>query len=452
MRGLLILLLAASAWAAPLRVGRAAVKITPPTGIPMAGYYNVRLAEGTLDDLYAKAIVLEQDSTRVALVVCDLVALEAEEVAAARAAVTKLTGIPGDHVMLSATHTHTGPLVRKRLLATIADEARQIGERYLDELPGRIAESVRLAVGSMRPARVRAGLGREESVSFNRRYYMKDGTVGWNPGKLNPNIVEPTGPIDPDLGLVSFESETGEPIATYINFALHLDTTGGLRFSADYPATLARLLGQARGSTMLTLFTIGCAGNINHIDVKTRAPQKGPAEAARIGTVLAGEAIKTYTRLEPIDPTALRVKRETVKLELARHEPGDVEWARGVIAQFGKPTPPPFLDQVKAFRVLDVEARQGRPLDAEVLVITLGNRLVWVGLPGEVFTELGMAIKKASPFPYTIVVELQAGSVGYVPNRKAYPEGAYEVVSARCARGSGEKLVDTAIRLLGAMR
>src|SRR5262249_28835471 len=102
----LILLLAAAAPAAELRIGRAAVSITPPAGIPMAGYYSVRLAEGTHDELYAKAIVLDVDGSKGALVACDVVALEAEQIAAARGAIEKLTGIRGENVLISATHSH----------------------------------------------------------------------------------------------------------------------------------------------------------------------------------------------------------------------------------------------------------------------------------------------------------------------------------------------------------
>jgi hypothetical protein len=103
---------------------------------------------------------------------------------------------------------------------------------------------------------------------------------------------------------------------------------------------------------------------------------------------------------------------------------------------------------VKAYRVLDVAARDGRPLEVEVQVIALGDRIAWVSLPGEIFVELGLAIKKASPFPETLLAELANGSVGYVPDRPAYAQGNYEAVSARCAGGSGEMLVDTAVRLL----
>jgi hypothetical protein len=200
------------------------------------------------------------------------------------------------------------------------------------------------------------------------------------------------------------------------------------------------------------MFTIGAAGNLNHINVKTAVRQNGHGEAERIGGVLAGEVLKTYTRLEDIAAASVRSRSEIVRLPLAGHEPSDVEWARGVAPKFGKPGAAPFLDLVKAFRVLDVEARKGKPIEAEVQVIALGDQVAWVGLPGEIFTELGMAIKRASPFRYTMVAELANGSIGYVPNRESYPQGAYEAISARCGAGSGEMLVDTALRLLKQLR
>src|SRR5688572_31140096 len=103
---------------------------------------------------------------------------------------------------------------------------------------------------------------------------------------------------------------------------------------------------------------------------------------------------------------------------------------------------PKFLDRVKAFKVLDIAAREGKPHEVEVQVIALGNELAWVSLPGEIFVELGLAIKKASPFRHTMIAELANGSIGYIPDRQAYPQGNYEVVSARCAEGSGELLVE----------
>ncbi len=106
------------------------------------------------------------------------------------------------------------------------------------------------------------------------------------------------------------------------------------------------------------------------------------------------------------------------------------------------------MELVKAYKVLDVAAREGKPLEVEVQVIALGRELAWVSLPGEIFVELGLSIKAASPFKQTHIAELANGSIGYIPNRSAYAEGNYEVVSARCEEGSGELLVAAAIRLL----
>src|SRR5262249_40240536 len=104
------------------------------------------------------------------------------------------------------------------------------------------------------------------------------------------------------------------------------------------------------------------------------------------------------------------------------------------------------------FKVLDVAARNGKPWEVKVQVIALGDELAWVSLPGEIFVELGLAIKKSSPYPHTLIAELANGSIGYIPDKPAYPQGNYEVVSSRCAEGSGEMLVETASRLLNDVR
>jgi len=103
---------------------------------------------------------------------------------------------------------------------------------------------------------------------------------------------------------------------------------------------------------------------------------------------------------------------------------------------------------VNALKILDVAERRGVPWEAEVQVITLGDRMAWVALPGEIFVELGLAIKAVSPFRYTFIAELANGSIGYIPNLEAYPQGNYEIVSARGEAGSGERLVEAALSLL----
>ena len=141
----------------------------------------------------------------------------------------------------------------------------------------------------------------------------------------------------------------------------------------------------------------------------SRAPshQSSLQEAARIGTILAGDVLKTYPRLTPVNGPLL-VRREVIKVPLQELQPGEVEKSQELATRLVREGPEKFafLDLVRAFKVLWVAEFQGKPIDAEVQVIALGNDVAWVGLPGEVFVELGMAIKAASPFRYTIVNEL----------------------------------------------
>ncbi len=277
---------------------------------------------------------------------------------------------------------------------------------------------------------------------------MTDGTVGWNPGKLNPKIIKPAGPIDPEVIVLYSETLTGKPVSTYVNFALHLDNVGGSEISADLPFTLSNILGNFKGGGMITTFSQGCSGNINHINVKSNRPQKGHEEAQRIGTVLAGEVIKTYTRLSPVNIQAIKAVREIVKLPLPEVSPAEIPAAQQITARFGKQDAAPFFDFVKAFKVIEVYERKGKPIDAEIQVFALSDSFAVVSLPAEIFTELGMYIKGRSPFANTMVVELANGSLGYIPDRKAYMEGSYEPWSSRVAPGSGEILAEKALQML----
>jgi hypothetical protein len=443
----ILLACAAVASAQGLRVGAAEVVISPPVGTPMAGYYNTRLSTGVHDDLHAKAIVIASGDVKVALVACDLVGIPPTVIEEARKIIQNSTGIPPEHVMISATHSHTGPLIPDggaRAGAYGGD--LPIAKQYRAELPGKIANAVAQAAAKLAPARISFGKGQETSVSFNRRFFMRDGTVGWNPGKLNPNILRPAGPIDPEMPVVYFESEKGEPIATYVNFSLHQDTVGGLEASSDFAYTLAQVVGKVKGG--LTVFTQSTSGNINHIDVKSKDPQKGHDEAARIGTILAGEVVKTYARLAPVTGAGIETASGMVPLQPAQLAAGDVEKAQAIAKDLDGGKTVPFLDTVFAFKALDTAARKGEPLPAEVQVIALNDQVAWVAVPGEVFTELGQAIKHSSPFPLTIVVELAHGPVTYFPNDPAFNQGNYEVVTSRAARGSGEKLAEAAKGML----
>ena len=173
-----LLLLAPAASAQGLLAGAAEVVITPVVGAPMAGYYNNRGATGTHDDLYAKSIAIDLNGVRIAMVACDLVGLPREYSEEARRIIQQKTGLAPDHVMISATHSHTGPvLLTPTSRYNLPPDMDSIAKDYGAALPAKIAESAIRAIHALQPARIRSTIGREDSLAFNRRYFMT--TVTW---------------------------------------------------------------------------------------------------------------------------------------------------------------------------------------------------------------------------------------------------------------------------------
>jgi len=436
---------------AELRVGRAKVVITPPVGCVMGNSYGVQISTGVTSDLHAKAVVFEIDGAKAAIVACDLISLHRPIVQRTRVLIAERTGVAPERVIMAATHCHAGPQTHPPLYNLGTESARKINEAYVEKLPGLIAESVRLAESDLQAARISVGRGHEDSISFNRRYLLRDGRVTM--GARAADVVRRTGPIDPEVGVVYIESPDGTPLATIVNFALHVAIVGGTKTSADYPHTLAETLGRVKGEGMLTVFLNGMSGNINHVDAFYTGRRLGSeAEAARVGTVLAAAVLKTYRKLQPLEPSHLRAASRPVRVPVPPAPTAkQVEAANSVLKGWGKGAP--FADVIQAWRTLDL-AEYGRDggWNSEVQAIAFGRELAIVGYPGDSFVELGLFIKQNSPFAFTFVSEQSAnGSISYVPNEKAFPELGYEVVSARVAPGGGEILAVAASRLLTEM-
>lgn len=430
-----------------LRVGRGAVDITPEVGTPMltpqTPPFEIKLAREAHDPLHVKAVVLESGGRKAAIVTCDLTSVPLAIHQAARRAIGEATGVEPMWAMISATHNHTAPQIRAQYVGKADEAAQAKTAAYIEALPGKIAEAVRLAEADLQPARAFAALGEEGSVSFNRRYFLRDGTVAANPFKGEDErlgeVLRPAGPIDPQVGVVSFAGADDVPLAMLINFAIHLDTMGGDQPSADFPFKIDEVVRAALGEAVQPMFCSGASGNINHyflMDPARVHRVKGEQESSRIGAILAAEALRALGDRELLRDAPLRMAREQVRLEYKDDkEPAMLARMAG--------SPRYFDGEV------DVTNENGRlSFEAEVQVITLGNELAWVGLPGEMFTELGMNLKNASPFRYTMIHTLANGAIGYVPNMRSYPEKAREDLATRCASGSGERLIGAATRLL----
>lgn len=431
----------------PLQAGLAEIEITPPIGYRMDGYFTERLSTGVKDPLMAKALVFQQGDTKAALVVCDLLGVPQTLTREVRARAAARTGIPAANIAVTATHTHTGPLFSGERARIFSDQAREkygsdplASINYVERLRDRLIEVIVAADADLSPATLDFAAAREDRLSFNRRYHLNDGTVATNPGISNPKIVGPAGPIDPDLPVLLISREK-RPVGSLTVFAMHLDTVGGTEYSADYAGQLTNALRREFGDKFISVFGTGTCGNINHIDVSgTRR-----YSARLIGEQLAISALSIRSR-EAIADTALGAASGRLSLALRKVSDAQVAAARANVPKIGS-TDLPFLTQVETVSTLDLSRREPT-LEEEVQVLRLNRDTAIVLLPGEIFVELGLAIKQASPFKHTLVIELSNDNPAYIPTAQAFKEGGYETVNSRIEPGGGEQLVAEALRLL----
>jgi neutral ceramidase len=437
-----------------LQAGMAEIDITPPVGHRMAGYYDERLSTGTHDPLKAKALVLRQGNEQVSLVFCDLVGVSLNVTTNARARASLKTGIPVANIVITATHSHTGPLfddVRRHYFheAALAKYGKDPQEviYYPEFLAARLVKVIGQAQANLAPAALETGIAKQDGLPFNRRYHMKNGRVAFNPGQLNTNIVAPAGPVDSDVGILLVKNSKGDkPLGGLTVFAMHADTVGGSEYSADYPFFIQQTLRNAFGPAYISAFGAGTCGDLNQVNVNTKEPFKGFAVAEHLGTSIAQTVLHARSDLSTIEKPALAGRSVTLTLPLQQVSPQDLAEAKQNVNRLGDPNLD-FFAKVRAVKALDLTNR-GATYPAEIQVFRLDADTAIVCLPAEIFVEFGLAIKKASPFKRTLVISICNDRPCYVPTLKAFKEGSYEVVNSRLAPGGGEKMVETAIQLL----
>lgn len=454
-----------------LQVGMAEADITPPVGFPMAGYYHERLAEGQIDPLKAKAIVFREGQTTSALVVCDLIGIATDLSREVRRRVSEKTGIPTSHIVVAATHSHTAPDYMKELWLYLGKEKQEaLRSEYIEKLINGPVEAIVQAYDESGEFTLTAGVALQETpVAFNRRFVMRDGSVQTWQALSNPDVVRAAGPIDQRIELLAVRnSQDGTLRGLFSNFALHLDTVGGMRWSADYPYFIEQTLRKNYGEEVISIFGTGCCGDINHADPSRKERNKVDSIGNSLGTTICQQ----FAQLSPLKGTVLRVKSQVVELPLQQVTEQEVQRALELIAAVKKGVKVEFFDHVTAYKqlILDqflhrqpyVQTSQhitwglsralagiGPTLPVEVTTMTIGDDVAIVCLPGEVFVELGLAIKQASPFRTTMIVELSnAVETIYVPHRAAYAGGSYEVTNSALKPGGGEMLVEAALGLL----
>lgn len=415
-----------------LKAGAATLDITPPLGTKMPGLFHERRASEIHDPLHVRAFCVEGEGGAVAVAVCDLIGVKRVYLDRAKARVAEATDLTPDRVLISCTHTHTG--------AMTGDDA------YTEFLVDRIADAVRLAWARMEPAEAGWARTTEDRLVFNRRYWMKGGGVRTNPGIGNPEALDPAGPVDPEVNALCLRRPGGPTLGLLANYSLHYVGAGDSEreISADYFGYFSRMIQQMRGESFTAALSNGACGDINNVDVKggLRPDNRRYQHTERVAAKVASAALWAWNGMAFVQDAPVGAAMEEVTLERRPVSEADLARAREAVER-GTGT---MEERGFAHHILRTAALPERlPTWAQALRV---GDLGVVGIPGEPFVELGLEIKRRSPFPQTCVIELANDTVGYLPTRKAFGEGGYEVVSSPYAPGAGEQLVEAAVKLL----
>jgi neutral ceramidase len=422
-----------------LKAGMAKVVITPPVGTKLAGYAG-RTEPSTeiLDNLYAKALVLDDGNERLALVVCDLIWYGIDLVNETRDIIQKQSGVKPDNIMITCTHTHCGPNLRS------ADKS------YVEGLKFHIAGAVASAVNTMREARI--GVNKGECYTSSNRRNPNSPSGPYNLYKY------PEGTMDPTVMTLRVEDTSGNMIGIMTNYAGHPVGWGSreLGISRDYPGFALEVLEKVLGDDIVAMFMQGCCGNLN-LNWIWDKPEESPMpprrlplereprlrEVRRLGRILGAETLKVAEYITDLtSDVVLKGARKDVEVRIREDMPERMQKGIDRIKAENEP-----LEPGRRGSIQNVIAAGNKTITTEVQVFRIGDYFV-VGLPSEVFNEYQIEIRKKSEVPYTFVSELANDSIAYVPTPEAYKEGGYEANTACVAPDAGIMLVDNAIGLV----
>ena len=383
-----------------IQAGAATVNITPPVGIWQVGWLaREKPSESIADEIYAKALVLSDGQTRVAIITMDLLKTHQSMVDSLRNDIYTRTGIKQDHILITASHTHFAP--RCQINATGPYE-----KAYALTVLGKIAGAVQTANSNMQDAWVGAVKGHAPEYTFNRRVVKEDGTVfnSWRYPKDTTGLT--FGPIDPDVGVFVIDNRYDQSIARIINYATHpvCGMNEMYAISADFPRYATDVIEKIEGG--ICMFALGTAGN--QVPVEREGYSR-----YQIGRGIGAEALKALQRKKVYANFPIGVITQKIRMATKKNT---------------------FV--------------KGDSVDVEIQVMAIGD-IVIVGLPGEVMVELGLELKAKSGLENVFIFELSnGGNVGYILSEQDYADGGYEALNGALGPGSGEMIVNTALQLI----
>ena len=449
-----------------LFAGAARVKLDPPVGLAMLGYGGrVGHNTGVHDDLAAQALVLSDGTSKIAIAGVDVLALGVRIADDIRDRVAAKTDIPADSILVCATHTHSAPAFN--IFATPRADATRAEGRDLEwerALPGKIASAITQANENLEPAMLRTGSARF-TLGINRRLMRPRHQI-----QLAANR---SGPADAEVMALGAYRSDGSGIAYLMNYPCHgvVLCEDNLLYSRDWPGFAMDEIESASASAdqrPVSIFVQGATGNIDprsrgNFDVAEQfGREMGRAAFVALQHAPISPARKIASRRIPL---SLKLKDNSADLAVARHcleqTQASLDSHRGGDGYQLKRLRDHHAQSLAALGALELieeQNRRDRRVDMErrelatAMIVVAVSNLAIVGIPGELFVELGLALKANQHFQHTFVAGYCNDLIGYIPTRAVYPEGGYEVDTARIAAGTGETIVDTALSALATLR
>lgn len=432
----LLAISSASTKAEALRAGAAVVDITPvefPVNMP--GGFSANGATSAHDPLHARALVLADGTITLAMVVLDTLGAGPDVLDEAKQIAFERTGVPVANMLVCSTHSHTAASYSK------TGSAPHVA--YRKRLIEGLAEAIVSAHAALRPAAIGAASHPLADEVFNRRWYLKPGKMQPNPfGKMDavkmnpassPDFLDrPAGPTDPDVDVLFVQDTKRKPLALFANYALHY--VGGSpkgEVSADYFGEFARVFPSrvGAGEDFVAMMSNGASGDINNIPFNVVRPPREPFEQIRIvAQKVADTAWVAFRKINDYrSDVRLGMLQRTVALKYRRPNEEQLAEARAILAVKDQAAVDllPRLAQNYARNTVASAERVEETLNVTLQVIRIGEIAV-CGIPFEAFVEMGLDLKKRSPFSKTLVIGLANGRHGYLPTFEQHPLGGYE--------------------------
>ena len=308
------------------QVGYASVNINPPLGIDVDGYYIQRYASGFYDDINACALSLAMGEKKFLLISIDCCTIPNPLIERMKDAIVASTKIPRENIIISATHTHTGPTLAVPTLSTTAELVR----RYVDFVVERVANLSVLALAELKPAKMGYMVGHApDRIAYIRRYKMKDGNTQTCPPINDPNIDHPIGELDQRVNVLRFDREGADSVVL-LNYGLHADTVNGDILCSDWPGWVKRTIEKTLDGTKV-ICVMGAQGDVgstnvhplpgdmNDTEISFDNEMKSWGMARFVGRALAGTILQVYDKVAYIDVDDIEVLHKT--LDVATNMP-----------------------------------------------------------------------------------------------------------------------------------